>query len=163
LLVLFLTQCGDVGWCLRSMILSTFRSGWQRGMQSSFGKRWLEATRGDRYQSHKTIGLTNSSEKCHTREDGVKSPPFSVYFMYTWGAYTPFTFRGLVDFLILAEEQVDSLGDTPLERSDAAIQLVNMALIAPAATQHLPIIIAERNQIEYRQMRLLFVKNPQAK
>jgi len=37
------------------------------------------------------------------------------------GAYTPFTFRGLVDFLILAEERVDSLGDTPLERSDATI------------------------------------------
>ena len=47
------------------------------------------------------------------------------------GAYTPFTFRGLVDFLILAEEQVDVLGDTPLERSNAASQLVNVALIAP--------------------------------
>ena len=59
------------------------------------------------------------------------------------GAYTPFTFRGSVDFLILAEERVHSLGDTPLERSDAAIQLVNTALIAPAAVQHLPTTIIE--------------------
>jgi len=55
------------------------------------------------------------------------------------GAYTPFTFRGLVDFLILAEGRVDSLGNTPLGRSDAAIQLINTALIAPAAIQQLPI------------------------
>jgi len=52
-------------------------------------------------------------------------------FIVHMGAYTPFTFRGLVDFLILAEEQVDVLGDTPLERSNAASQLVNVALIAP--------------------------------
>ena len=76
------------------------------------------------------------------------------------GAYTPFAFRGLVDFLILAEEQVDSLGHTPLERSNAAIQLVNTALIAPAAIQHLPTTIVERNQIEHQQIRLLFAKNP---
>ena len=29
------------------------------------------------------------------------------------GAYTPFTFRRLVDFLIFAEGQVDSLGNAP--------------------------------------------------
>ena len=45
------------------------------------------------------------------------------------GAYTPFTFRGLVDFLILAEEQMDCLGDTPIERSDAVIRLVNTAAV----------------------------------
>jgi len=50
------------------------------------------------------------------------------------GAYTPFTFRGLVDFLIFTEGQVDSLGSTPMRRSDAAMQLINTALIAPAAT-----------------------------
>jgi len=74
------------------------------------------------------------------------------------GSYTLFTFRGLADFLILAEERVDSLGDTPLERSDAAIQLVNIALIAPAAVQHLPIMIIKRNQIEHHQMRLQFAE-----
>ena len=79
------------------------------------------------------------------------------------GAYTPFTFRGLVEFLIMAEDRVDSLGNTPLERSDAAMQLINTALIAPAITQQLPITIAARNQIEHRQMRLLFAENPQAR
>jgi len=76
------------------------------------------------------------------------------------GAYTPFTFRGLVDFLIFAERRVESLGNTPLGRSDAAMQLINTALIAPAATQQLPITIAERNQIEHCQMRLLLAGNP---
>ena len=79
------------------------------------------------------------------------------------GAYTPFTFRGLVEFLIMAEDRVDSLGNTPLERSDAALQLINTTLIAPATTQQLPITIAERNQIEHRQMRLLLAENPQAR
>ena len=79
------------------------------------------------------------------------------------GACTPFTFKGLIDFLKLAEKRVDSLGDTPLERSDAAIQLVNTALIASAAVQQLPITIVERNQIEHHQMRLSFAENPQAK
>jgi len=41
-----------------------------------------------------------------------------LFHVHMW-AYTVFTFKGLVDFLILAEERVDSLGDTPLERSDA--------------------------------------------
>jgi len=76
------------------------------------------------------------------------------------GAYTPFTFRRLVEFLILAEDRVDSLGNTPLERSDASMQLINTALIAPAAIQQRPITIAERNQIKHRQMRLLFAENP---
>ena len=57
-------------------------------------------------------------------------------------------------------KRVDSLGDTSLERSDAAIQLVNTALIAPAAVQHLPTIIVERNEIEHHQMRPLLAKNP---
>ena len=76
------------------------------------------------------------------------------------GAYTPFTFRGLAEYLILAEDRIDSLGNTPLERSDAAIQLINTALIASATAQQLPITIVERNQIKHRQMMLLFAKNP---
>jgi len=79
------------------------------------------------------------------------------------GAYTLFTFRVLVEFLILAENQADSLGNTPLGRSDAAMQLINTALIAPVASQQLPITIAERNQIEHLQMTLLFAENSQAR
>ena len=58
-------------------------------------------------------------------------------FTVCMGAYTPFTFRGLVDFLILAEEQVDFLGDTPLERSNATSQLVNTTLISPLSLIHI--------------------------
>ena len=64
------------------------------------------------------------------------------------GAYTPFTFRGLVEFLIVADDRVDSLGNTPSEMSDAAVQLINTALIALATTQQLPITIAERNFVQ---------------
>jgi len=78
------------------------------------------------------------------------------------GTYTPFTFRGLIDFLLMAEEHVDSLGNTPLERRNAANRLVNTALIGPAAALHLPTTIVERNQIEYHQMRILFTENPLA-
>jgi len=79
------------------------------------------------------------------------------------GAYTPFTFRGLVKFLILVEERVHSLGDTPSERSDVTMQLVNTTLIAPTAVQQLLIIIVERNQIKHHQMRFLFAENPHTK
>jgi len=58
---------------------------------------------------------------------------------------------------------VDSLGDTPLGRSDAVIELVNMALIALATAQQLPSIITERNQIGHHEMRLLLAENPQAR
>ena len=77
------------------------------------------------------------------------------------GTYTSFTFKGLVDFLILPDDRVDSIGETPSERSNVAVQLVNTALIAPVAVKHLPITIAERNQIEHHQMRILFAKTPQ--
>jgi len=76
------------------------------------------------------------------------------------GTYTPFTFRGLVDFLLMAEAHVDSLGNTPLQRRNAVNRLVNTALIAPAAALHLLATIVERNQIEHHQMRILFAENP---
>ena len=72
------------------------------------------------------------------------------------GSCTPFTYRGLVDFLILVEEQVDLLGNTPWEMSITATQLVNTTLITPAEEQHLPIIMVKRIQVEHHQMRLLF-------
>jgi len=40
---------------------------------------------------------------------------------------------------------------------------MNMAFIAPAAVQQLPITIVKRNQIGPHQMRLLFTENPQEK
>jgi len=67
------------------------------------------------------------------------------------GAYTPFTFAGLVDFLILAEGRVDSLGNASLGMSDATMQLINTALTASVTTQQLPITIAERNRVEHHQ------------
>jgi len=45
------------------------------------------------------------------------------------GAYTPFTYQGLVEFLLVTEHQVDHLGVTPLQRSIAASQLIQSFLI----------------------------------
>ena len=86
--------------------------------------------------------------------------------LYQWtvhmGLYAPFTCRGLVEFLLLAEHQVDYLGYTPFQRSIAASQLIQSLFIQPAENQHFPTTLPERNQIEHHQMRLLFAERPQA-
>ena len=144
------------------MILITFHMGWLHGMQSSSGKQWLGATSGDPDESLKTIGLINSSEKCLAREDRVKHlhPP-SI--SSTHGGWHSIYLQRISRLLDIGRRTVDSLGDTPLEMSDATIQLVNTDSTVPTVVQHLPTIMVERNQIEHHQMRLLLAENPQAK
>ena len=163
LLVLCLIQCDDVGWCLAFMILSIYPSGLAAWKAVIF---WEAMIKSNQWR------LTRVTPN-HCTYRFIRTMPYTGrwaevtsilrLFHVHMGAYAPFTFRGVAEFLILVEDRVDSLGNTPLERSDAAIQLINMALIAPAATQQLPITIAERNHIEHRQMRLLFAENPQAR
>jgi len=78
-------------------------------------------------------------------------------------SYAPFTYRGVVEFLLLAEHQVDYLGNTPFQRGIATSQLVHNTLIQPAENQHLPTTLSERDKVEHHQMRLLFVEKIQAK
>jgi len=46
--------------------------------------------------------------------------------------YPPFTYQGLVEFLVVAEEALDPLGDSPSARQQAAHQLVYDGLMEPA-------------------------------
>ena len=49
--------------------------------------------------------------------------------------YPPFTYRGLVEFLVVAKEALDSLGDNPSARQQATHQLVYDGMMEP--TEHI--------------------------
>ena len=68
-----------------------------------------------------------------------------------WG-YPPFTCRGLVEFLVVAEEALDSLGDNPSARQQAAHQLVYDALMEPAEHLVMPNSLRGRIRFEHRQL-----------
>jgi len=58
--------------------------------------------------------------------------------------FAPFTYRGLVEFLLVAEDVLDSLGDEPVARQDAAHQLIYNALIEPCQRKNLPRSLDDR-------------------
>ena len=74
----------------------------------------------------------------------------------------PYSYRGLVEFLLRAEHYVDHLGLTSRQRNASIVQLIQTELISPAVSQRLSTTVAERNQVEFHQMRCLFTKVPQA-
>ena len=49
-----------------------------------------------------------------------------------------------------------------MPKNAAAVQLVQIELIQPAVSQCLPTTVAQRNQVEFFQMRRLFAEVPQA-
>ena len=51
--------------------------------------------------------------------------------------FTPFTHRGLVEFLILVQDELDNLGDPSLERQQTANQLIFDLFIEPTTHQNL--------------------------
>ena len=66
--------------------------------------------------------------------------------------YPPFTYRGLVDFLVVAEEALDSLGADPTARRQAARQLVHDGLMEPAERIVMPNTLGGRIRFEHRLM-----------
>jgi len=66
--------------------------------------------------------------------------------------YPPFTYRGLVEFLVVAEEALDSLGADPTARRQVARQLVYDGLMEPA--EHIVMLdtLGGRIRFEHRQM-----------
>jgi len=78
------------------------------------------------------------------------------------GECAPHSYRGLVEFLLWAERYIDHLGLASCQRHAAVVQLVEAEPIEPAVSQQLPTTVAERNQVEFRQMRHLFAEVPQA-
>ena len=66
--------------------------------------------------------------------------------------YPPFTYRGLVEFLVVAEEALDSLGDDSSARQQAAHQLVYVGLMEPAKHIVMPDSLEGRIRFEHREM-----------
>jgi len=63
-----------------------------------------------------------------------------------------FTYRGLVEFLVVAEEALDSLGDDSSARQQATHQLVYDGLMEPAEHIGMPDSLGGRIRFEHQQM-----------
>jgi len=68
--------------------------------------------------------------------------------------FTPLTYWGLVDFLMVDENVLDSLGDDPIARQEAAHQLICVGLIEPSECQNLSRSIDDRVVTVHHQMRI---------
>jgi hypothetical protein len=74
--------------------------------------------------------------------------------------YPTFTYRGLVEFLIVAEDVIDHLGVGEAVRREAALMLIHNLLIEPARRLTLPSTLVERNRFEARQIEALSEELP---
>jgi len=75
--------------------------------------------------------------------------------------YGAFTYRGLVEFLTIAEDVLKELGRDPQTRQDSAYQLIYDMLIEPAEQLELPTTLTEQNAYEQQQMRLYAQECPE--
>jgi len=67
--------------------------------------------------------------------------------------YSPFTYRGLVEFLVIVEDVLDELGRDPQTHQASAHQLIHDMLLKPAGQLEMPNTLVERNAFEQQQMR----------
>jgi len=67
--------------------------------------------------------------------------------------YCPFSYRGLVEFLVVIEDVLEELGRDPRVRRYSVHQVVQEMLIEPAENAHLPTTLLERNEYEQQLMR----------
>ena len=67
--------------------------------------------------------------------------------------YTPFTYRDLVEFLMVAEDVLETMGGNQRTRQEDANQLIYDVLIEPAEHMDLLVTTTKRNAYEVRQMR----------
>jgi len=74
--------------------------------------------------------------------------------------YAPFTYRGLVEFLLVAEEVLDNLGEGSVARQEAAHQLISDVLVEPAEHLNLPSSLVEHNVFEDQQMTTMELGRP---
>ena len=66
--------------------------------------------------------------------------------------YAPFTYRGLVEFLMVAEDVLETLGSDQRTQQEDTDQLINDVLIEPIEHVDLPVTITETNAHELQQM-----------
>jgi len=67
--------------------------------------------------------------------------------------YCPFSYRGLVEFLVVVEEVLEELGRDAQARRDSVHQVVRDMLLEPAEHEALPTTLLERNEYEQQLMR----------
>jgi len=67
--------------------------------------------------------------------------------------YWPFSYRGLVEFLVIVEDVLEELGRDAWVRRDSVHQVVRDLLIEPAEHAILPTTLLERNEYEQQLMR----------
>ena len=76
--------------------------------------------------------------------------------------FAPFTYWGLVEFLVLVEDELENLGDDPLEPPSAANQLIFDILVEPAEHQNLLNTLEDRMHMEQHQMRVYVLEKLEA-
>jgi len=62
--------------------------------------------------------------------------------------YGPFTYRGLVEFLAVAEEVLEQLGSDPRTRQASAHHLIQDVLLEPVGQLEMPDTLVEHNAFE---------------
>jgi len=84
-------------------------------------------------------------------------PSMELWTKVTWGLkqlvmgiqpFPPFTYHGLMEFLVLVEDKPETLGDQPLEWQHTVNQLIFYLLIKPVVHQDLPNTLADRMPLE---------------
>jgi len=68
-----------------------------------------------------------------------------------------------VEFLVLAEDTLDTLGDDPIARQNAANQLIFVLLVEPAEHWTLLNNLEDQIAVEQHQMRVYIHGQPKAK
>jgi len=67
--------------------------------------------------------------------------------------FVPFTYRGLVEFLTVAEDVLESLRDEQVTRQEATHQLIYDVLVEPVGYLNLPPSLTEQNTYETHHTR----------
>jgi hypothetical protein len=75
--------------------------------------------------------------------------------------FAPFTYRGLVEFLMMIEGELSMLGEDPSSRQIIAHQVIYDALIEPAGHLGMPAAYSGRQNFEVRQMNQFREENPE--
>jgi len=77
--------------------------------------------------------------------------------------YCPFSYRGLVEFLAVAEDVLEELGREARTRRDSARQMVRDMLLEPTELMALPSTLLERNEFKQQLMRSYELEWPEAR
>jgi len=99
------------------------------------------------YWAVKFIHLLPQAGKWREISEGLREQVANIR------GYALFTYRGLVEFLTVAEEVLEELGSDPRTRQASTRQLIHDLLLEPAGQLEMPNTLVKRNALEQRQIR----------